>query len=182
MTDAALAELLAHLQAHPESRDSLIELADVFLAEATSAAQRQQIRAVLADHSLRLACENLYFDGVDMEQPDQFARRILATLFMSGGYSSREMAQQIIGELRVFTAHHGVDFEAHMDAIRALPGARRSRARLRFLLLNAVIFLALILGLSLIQNAGSLEQLVLQVILFAVIVAAQLFLLYRYLR
>jgi hypothetical protein len=174
---------LDRLLPDPDSQESLLAAADAFLAESMSAAERQQMRAACSTPAIKLAYENLYFDGTGMENPALFLQRILVALFMSGGFSSRETAQQISAELRIFAAHHGLDFDAQMEAIRSLPGARARRmGRRRFLVWNALVFILLLLILALLQNLDSGWALLLQLGGLAAVIAAQLLLLYRYLR
>ena len=100
MTD--LSDLIEHVQVHPESTQSLLELIDIFLAQTTPVAARQTIRQAAADPAVALAYENLYFDGVGMNQPETFVQQTIATLFMTSGFRDRDTARRIAGELRVF--------------------------------------------------------------------------------
>ncbi len=179
-TEEDFESLLSRVQAQPEDQRALLDLADLFLAETTTQAQRRQIRAALNTPAHKLACENLYFDGVGMETPEPFVQHILALLFMSSGFGDRETARRILSELHVFAGHHGLDFEAHYSAIRDLPGARRGQgSRRRYLLLNAGLLLVLLIGVVLIQRVPSGWQIPLQIALFIALLGAQLALLYR---
>src|SRR5690606_2056673 len=94
-----LENLLAQAQKHPEAGDALLALADAYLDETTTAQQRAAIRAAVDDPRLKQAYENLYCDGVGMEQPEHFVRRMIAVLFMTGGLSDPETTRQIVAEL-----------------------------------------------------------------------------------
>ena len=85
-----LPDLIEHVQAYPESTQSLLELIDIFLAEATSAGARRTIRQMAAAPDVTLAYENLYFDGVGMNQPAAFVRQTIASLYITGGYRGTE--------------------------------------------------------------------------------------------
>jgi hypothetical protein len=178
-----LEDLIAHAQAHPETRDALLALVDAYLDETVTAQQRAAIRAAAADPRLRQAYENLYYDGVGMEQPVCFVRRMIAALFMTGGLSDPETGRQIVAELRLFADHHGIDFDSHRDSIRALPGARPPRPRrLRFALANAVLFGTLVLGTAALQAMPGTLRLVLQIVLLLAVAGGQMALLYWYFR
>jgi hypothetical protein len=174
--------MLARVQQQPDNQPALLDLADYFLSDDCGNGERRQIRGRCKTEPLQAAYESLYFEGMGMDQPAAFIRRTLAALFMTGGFSHRETAQRILGELRVYAEHHGVDFDSHYATIRDLPGARRAQgSRRRFLLRNAGLFAALVTGLLLIQQAPPSVQIPLQIGLFAGLMAAQMALLYRYL-
>lgn len=175
---SSLTELVNHIQAHPDSTHSLRELIDLYLAESTTAEERRLMRDAASTPEVRLACENLYFDGVGMNDPPRFVRQTLAAASLTRGYSSPELARQIVGELRVYASHHGVDVDAELAAIRALPGAQRPRRNWRrFALLNGLLLLVLVLGTVIAQMTPA--PLVVQVIVLALVMAGQMWLLYR---
>jgi hypothetical protein len=174
-----LTELADHIQAHPESTQSLREMIALYLADSTTADERRLMRTMASHPDVRLAYENLYFDGVGMNDPAHFVQQTLVAASLTRGYSSPEIAKQIIGELRVYADHHGVDVDAQLEAIRALPGAQRPlRNWRRFILVNALLLLGLALGTALAQT--TLVPLLAQMIVVAVVMATQLWLLYRF--
>jgi hypothetical protein len=176
-------ELIQQLQTNPDSPDSLLALADVYVDAQTTAAERQQIRRLTRTPELRQSYETLYFDGVGMEQPDAFIRCSLAALWMTGGFTSRDSAQHILDELRLFADHHQVSFEAEWERIRALPGVRVSRARrLRFWLSHMVLIALLLTGTAALQADPQTPQPALQIGLLLSVIGAQMALLFWYFR
>lgn len=179
---ANIEALIAQIETQPDDA-ALLELADRFLDETTTAAERQIIRTAVQRREIKQAYEQVYFEGVGMEQPDQFLYRTLAALFMTNGLSDPDTARQIVGELRVFAAHHGLNFEAFRDRVRALPGARpRHPKRRLFLIGNAALFTALALGTAAVQTAPETLRLMLQIGVLLGVAGAQMALLYWYFR
>ncbi len=174
--------LIEQIETQPDTA-ALLELVDRFLDETTTAAERQAIRAAVDREDLKQAYETLYFEGTGMEQPEIFLRRMLAVLFMTRGLSDPDTARQIVSELRVFATHHGLNFEAFRDSVRALPGARPQRPRRRpFLIGNAALFAALALGTAAVQTAPETLRLILQISVLLGVIGAQMALLYWYFR
>ena len=179
MTD--LNSLIDHIREHPDSRQSLLEMIDIFLSPSTTEEERQAIRTVAAEPDVTLAYENLYFEGEGMALPARFVRHMLAALVMTRGFSHPNTGKQILGELRVFGGHHGVDVTAELEAIRTLPGVRRSPRRWRrFLLVNLLLLSLLAMGTLIAQISES--SLVFQTILLPLIIVAQLYVLFRFLQ
>ena len=178
-----LPDLIKHVQSYPESTRSLLELIDIFLDRTTSVAERQAIRQAAGVPDVTLAFENLYFDGVGMNQPEAFVRQTIATLFMTGGFRDRDTAQQIVGELRVFADHHGVDFDRQHEMIRALPGVQRAPRRVRrFLLMNAALFVMLIVGTVVVQTLPDPVRIGAQLVVLLAVIGTQMAVLYRFYR
>ncbi len=72
---------------------ALNELADLYIADTTSAEDRRAVRAAVAGAAIQQAYEDLYFDGVGMDEPELFVRRTLAALYMTGGYGNPATAR-----------------------------------------------------------------------------------------
>ncbi len=152
-----------------------------FLDPATTAEERQALRRASSTPENKMAYEQQYVDGEYMDQPQAFVRHTLAALFLTRGFTSRESAQQILAELRLFAADHQLDFDLMYQEVSELPGARRSgRNRRSFALMNIGLFAGLILGTIVIYNFTTPPlQIILQLGLLLGIVTAQLLLLYR---
>ena len=179
----SLPDLIEYVQAHPESTESLIGLIERFLAESTTADERQAIRQVAAEPNVVVACEILYFDGVRMQEPGVFVRQTIACLFMTSGYRDRETARRVASELRVFAEHHGVDFNQQHEAIRALPGVQRSPRRWKhFLLVNAGLFVLLLAGTVLVQTLEDPARIVVQLAVLLGVIGTQMAVLYHFYR
>lgn len=176
-------DLIARVQAGPASDSLLYELAAAYIAETTTAAQRGAMRAAVASPELKAAYETLYFDGAGIEDPPHFVRHTLAALFLTGGYGDPETARRVADELRLFAAHHQVDYQAHLAAIRALPGVRPGRTRrLRFVLGMGALVAALIVGTLAVQFMPESWRIVLQIALLLGVMGGQMALLYWYFR
>lgn len=172
--------MLVRVRTQPEP-DLLHQLTDLYFSDATWAEEREMIRAAVADPVVRRAYEDLYFNGVGMEEPELFIQRTLAALYMTGGYGSSATARQVMGELRAFAAHHGVDLAAQMAHLRALPGARPANPkRLRFGIGNITLFAVLVLGTLAVQAAPETLRLILQIVVLLAVAGAQMALLYWY--
>jgi hypothetical protein len=160
---------------------ALTELADLYAADTTTAEQRQAIRKAAVP--VRQAYQDLYFDGVGMDEPEMFVRRTLAALYLTAGYGDPAVAKGVMGELRAFAAHHGVDISAQMERIRALPGSRPTNPkRLRFGLGIVALFAALVLGTLVVQAVPEPLRLILQIVVLLGAAAGQMVLLYWYFR
>jgi hypothetical protein len=160
---------------------ALTELADLYAADTTLAEQRQAIRKAVTNPSLRQAYEDLYFDGVGMDEPEPFVRRTLAALYMTDGYGNPATARQVMSELRTFADHHHIDLAVQIERIRALPGSRPSNPkRLRFGIGNVALFVTLILGTLAVQGAPETLRLILQIMVLLGVAGAQMALLYWY--
>jgi hypothetical protein len=158
---------------------ALNELADLYIAEATTAEQRQAIRKAVVP--LRQAYEDLYFDGVGMDEPETFVRRTLAALYLTVGYGDPAVAKGVMSELRTFAAHHGVDLAAQMERIRALPGSRPTNPkRRRFGISIVALFAVLVLGTLAVQAAPEPLRLILQIAVLLGAAGGQMALLYWY--
>ncbi|MAS35210.1 MAG: hypothetical protein CL610_14455 [Anaerolineaceae bacterium] len=177
-----LDDFIETARAQPDAAH-LTQLADLYLAEATTSEQRQQIRAAAAVPLFKQAYENLYFEGVGMDDPPMFVRRTLAALFMTRGFGHVDTARQIVSELETFADHHRVDYATHYDEVRALAGVPVSRARrIRFLIGNAALLGTLALGTAALQVAPEGARLVLQIVLLLGVVGTQMAFLYWYFR
>jgi hypothetical protein len=159
---------------------ALQELADVYTADTTTAEQRQAIRAAM-NPAVRQAYEDLYFEGVGMDEPESFVRCTLTALYMTDGYGNPAVAKQVMGELRTFAGHHGVDLASQMEHLRSLPGSRPTNPkRLRFGIGNVTLFATLVLGTLAVQAAPEPLRLILQIVILLGTAAAQMALLYWY--
>jgi len=160
--------------------DALYELADLYAATSTTAEQRQAIRAAI-NPAVRQAYEDLYFEGVGIDEPEGFVRRTLAVLYMTDGYGNPATAKQVMSELRTFAEHHGLDLAAQMEHLRSLPGSRPTNPkRLRFGIGNVALFAALVLGTLAVQAAPEPLRLILQIAILLGVAGAQMALLYWY--
>lgn len=158
---------------------ALNELADLYLADSTTADERQAMRKAAVP--VRQAYEDLYFDGVGMDEPEMFVRRTLAALYLTAGFGDPAVARQVMSELRTFAAHHGVDITAQMEHIRALPGSRPTNPkRLRFGLGIVGLFAALVVGTIAAQAASDPLRLILQIGMLLGVAGGQMALLYWY--
>jgi hypothetical protein len=159
---------------------ALNELADLYAADTTTAEERQAIRAAV-NPVVRQVYEDMYFEGVGMDEPETFVRRTLAALYLTEGYGNPATASQVMRELRTFAAHHGVDLAAQVAHIRSLPGSRPTNPkRLRFGVGNIVLFATLVLGTLAVQAAPEPLRLILQIVVLLAVAAAQMALLYWY--
>ena len=159
---------------------ALHELADLYTADMTTAEQRQAIRAAM-NPAVRQAYEDLYFEGVGMDEPELFVRRTLAALYLTGGYGNPTVAKQVMGELRTFAEHHNVDLAPQMEHLRSLPGSRPTNPkRLRFGIGNVTLFATLVLGTLAVQAAPEPLRLILQIVILLGVAGAQMALLYWY--